>query len=87
MGRSRGGREHGARDVQSCQEYSLFVGFVPKGVVVNLERVTFGFFICHMLPADSERVEHADEIVLCGTERSRRLLAANANNPYTCTTW
>jgi Trk K+ transport system NAD-binding subunit len=38
---------------------------------------------CHMLPADSERIEHADEIVLCGTERSRRLLAANANNPYT----
>ena len=36
-----------------------------------------------MLPTNAERVQRADEIVFCGTERSENLLMATLNNPYT----
>ena len=38
---------------------------------------------CIMLPTNAERVQRADEIVFCGTERSENLLMATLNNPYT----
>ena len=38
---------------------------------------------CIMLPTNTERVQRADEIVFCGTERSENLLMATLNNPYT----
>ncbi len=38
---------------------------------------------CIMLPAHQHGIKVGDEIVLCGTERSERLLAATLNNPYT----
>jgi Trk K+ transport system NAD-binding subunit len=37
----------------------------------------------HMLPADDEPVRRDDQILLCGTERSKRLLEASVNNGYT----
>ncbi|MBS1270572.1 MAG: Glutathione-regulated potassium-efflux system protein KefC [Gammaproteobacteria bacterium] len=36
-----------------------------------------------MLPSNEERVQHADEIVLCGTKWSEWLLMATLKNPYT----
>jgi len=36
-----------------------------------------------MLPPDDELVEYDDVILLCGTERSKRLLEASVNNGYT----
>ena len=36
-----------------------------------------------VLPNDGEAVERGDELLFCGTERSRRLLTATLNNPYT----
>jgi hypothetical protein len=38
---------------------------------------------CIMLPSDRERTRVGDEVVFCGTARSKRLLAATLNNPYT----
>jgi Trk K+ transport system NAD-binding subunit len=39
--------------------------------------------VCTVLPNDSETVQHGDELLFCGTERSERLLTATLNNPYT----
>jgi len=36
-----------------------------------------------VLPTNAEVVQHGDELVFCGTERSERLLIATLNNPYT----
>ncbi|ASJ71079.1 potassium channel family protein [Granulosicoccus antarcticus] len=36
-----------------------------------------------MLPDDNEAIIHGDGVLLCGTERSERILRATLNNPYT----
>lgn len=36
-----------------------------------------------MLPAETLRLEPADEILLCGTASAKRLMHSNINNPYT----
>lgn len=38
---------------------------------------------CIMLPTPQQVLQPGDEVVLCGTERSERLLLATLNNPYT----
>jgi Trk K+ transport system NAD-binding subunit len=35
-----------------------------------------------VLPTNAEVVQHGDELVFCGTERSERLVTATLNNPY-----
>ena len=35
-----------------------------------------------VLPTNAEAVQHGDELVFCGTERSERLVTATLNNPY-----